>query len=32
MQQEEQMAGEMSFILWQMGDPGFQPGKTATKH
>jgi prolyl oligopeptidase len=24
-QREEQMADEMTFILWQTGDPNFQP-------
>ena len=26
-QREEEMADELSFALWQFGEPGFQEGK-----
>ena len=26
-QYDEEYADEMSFLLWQMGEPGFQPGR-----
>ena len=31
-QRERLMADQFSFILWQSGDPEFQPGKTSNSH
>jgi prolyl oligopeptidase len=31
-QQERLMADQFSFVLWQSGDPEFQPGKTGNSH